>query len=383
MKRRPAASSAVSLRPKVLLLTPDLQGNVGGVANYYNVLRLDELTPTEYFYVNSAHPEPALPRARRLLANYVRFAVRMLRRDYALIHFNPSLNANSFFRDGLFLLLSRLSRAPRLIFFRGWDDRFAAAIQRSVLLRAFFRLTYGSCRNFIVLGERFGERLRALGVRNARFWIETTVADTRPGPRCNGIRNRSGPAGKDSLTVLFMSRLLIAKGVLIAVDAVHRYQAEKPSGLPSLKLWVAGDGADEAEVRRYVESNGFGFVTFLGHITGEEKWRALEDADIFLFPTCYPEGLSNAVLEAMLHGLPVIARPEGALDEVLVDGVTGFVTASTDPGAFAGHLRTLAGDPQLYRSVSAANLEKAEQRFARDKVAARILQIYDQVQSAG
>lgn len=358
----------------MLLLTPDLRGNVGGVANYYNVLRLHELADVEYFHVNRAEPEPPVRRAWRLAANYARFAWRLATRRYSLIHLNPSLNANSFYRDGLFLLIARMSRAPKLVFFRGWEDDFAAKIADRRLLRTFFDLTYGSCRNFIVLGNRFVERLRALGVSDARIWVETTVADARP-QSPDSVERPSG-----SKVVLFMSRLLYAKGVQIAIDAVARYEAARSPDEPALLLRIAGTGADEAAVRRHVAANGYDFVSFLGHVSGDAKWRALEDADIFLFPTCYPEGLSNAVLEAMLHGLPIVARPEGALDEVLVDDVHGFVTDSRDPAVFAGFLETLVRDEHRFRRISAHNREEAERRFTRDKVAARILRIYDQVE---
>lgn len=376
-----SGARAAADAPPVLILTPDLRGNVGGVANYYNVLRLHEIANVEYFYVNRAEREPPLARVARLASNYVRFVAKLLRRDYGLLHFNPSLNAKSFFRDGVFLLLARLSRAPRLIFFRGWEEPFAEKITRHAGLRAFFRLAYGTGADYVVLGRRFEEGLRRLGIRSGRVFIETTVADARPTvdppgdlPKARARTGRDAPTGR--ATALFMSRLLVAKGALIAIDAVRRYRERRPAELPSLELWIAGAGDDEAEIRAYVERTGASFVTFLGHVTGDAKWRALEDADVFLFPTCYPEGLSNAVLEAMLHGLPIVTRPEGALGEVLVDGVHGVVSTSTDPDHFAERLLALFADPNAYRRISAGNRDEAEQRFTRERVAARLLEIY-------
>jgi len=377
-------SDGAGARAPVLILTPDLRGNVGGVANYYNVLRLHEVANVEYFYVNSARPERPLRRALRLAANYVRFACRLLARDYALLHFNPSLNAKSFYRDAVFLLLARLSRAPRLIFFRGWEEPFAERIAARRTLRAIFRRAYGTGADYVVLGRRFADGLRRLGVRDGRIWIETTVADARPehtardaptsGPAASALIGREAPT--ERATALFMSRILVSKGVRIAIDAVHRYREIDSANKPSLELWIAGAGDDEDEIRAYVERNGYDFVTFLGHVTGDAKWRALETADVFLFPTCYPEGLSNAVLEAMLHGLPIVTRPEGALGEVLADGIHGVVSSSRDPACFADRLAALLGDRALYARISAHNRAEAMQRFTRERVAARLLEIY-------
>jgi len=377
---RVSAGAAATDMPPVLILTPDLRGNIGGVANYYNVLRLHEIANVEYFFVNRAQPEPVLARAARLASNYVRFVAKLLRRDYALLHFNPSLNPKSFFRDGVFLLLARLSRAPRLIFFRGWEEPFAENIARRAALRTFFRLAYGRGADYVVLGRRFEQGLRRLGIQRGRVFIETTVADARPSIDAERVPPARERAGRDvpvrRATALFMSRLLVAKGTLIAIEAVRRYRERRPAELPSLELRIAGAGDDEAEIRAYVERTGADFVTFLGHVTGDAKWRALEDADLFLFPTCYPEGLSNAVLEAMLHGLPIVTRPEGALGEVLVDGVHGVVSTSTDPDYFAERLLALLGDPDAYRRISARNRDEAERCYTRERVAARLLEIY-------
>jgi glycosyltransferase involved in cell wall biosynthesis len=372
MATRPATTS----KGRVLILTPDLRG-FGGVANYFNTLRLHELGDIEYFYVNTAGPESGLQAAWRVAVRLLRLTVKLLTNRYALVHLNPSLNPRSFFRDGMFLWLVTMSRTPAVVFFRGWDDDFASRIERSRWLRGFARFTYGRCRNFIVLGERFRERLPLLGVTGARVWLETTVADARPGHEEIVRAKISAPKGE--LIVLFMSRLLVTKGVLLAIDAVDRYQASRSAGDPTLRLWIAGTGDDEQRVKQYVASNGLDFVEFLGHLSGSAKSHALEAAHIFLFPTRYPEGMSNAVLEAMIHALPVITRSEGSMAEIIRDGVNGFLTASVDPAVFAAYLRTLARDAELYERIAAANLAHASQRFTRANVADRILRIYAEV----
>ena len=372
MAARPATTST----GRILILTPDLRG-FGGVVNYFNTLRLHELRDIEYFYVNAAGRESALGAVWRVAASFLRLAIKLLTNRYALVHLNPSLNPRSFFRDGMFLWLVNMSRTPAVVFFRGWEDDFASRIERSRWLRGFSRLTYGRCRNFILLGERFRERLPVLGVNGARVWLETTVADARPGHEEVVRAKISAP--KTEMIVLFMSRLLVSKGVLLAIDAVDRYQASRSAGDATLRLRIAGTGDDEQRVKQYVASKGLDFVEFLGHLSGSAKSDALEAAHIFLFPTRYSEGMSNAVLEAMIHALPVVTRSEGSMAEVIRDGVNGFLTASVDPAVFAAYLRTLVRDAELYERIAATNLAHASQRFARAKVADRILGIYGEV----
>jgi glycosyltransferase involved in cell wall biosynthesis len=373
-----ASSPATASTGRILILTPDLRGH-GGVVNYFNTLRLHELGDVDYFYVNTAGRQSALRAAWRVSASFVRLAIKLLTNRYALVHVNPSLNPRSFFRDGLFLWLVKMSGTPAVVFFRGWDDDFATRIERSRWLRGFSRLTFGRCRNFIVLGERFKARLPALGVKDARVWLETTVADARPGHEAAVQAKISAP--KKEMIVLFMSRLLVSKGVLLAIEAVSQYQASRSKNEIPLRLWIAGTGDDEQLVRQHVASKRLGFVEFLGHLGGAAKWNALEAAHVFLFPTRYPEGMSNAVLEAMIHALPVVTRSEGSMAEVFQDGVNGFLTSSIDPAVFAAHLRMLAQDTELYERIARENVAHAQQRFARMKVATRILEIYQQIRA--
>ena len=53
-------------------------------------------------------------------------------------------------------------------------------------------------------------------------------------------------------------------------------------------------------------------------------------ADIFILPSRYREGLGLAILEAMQHGLAVIATRSGGLRELVDDGVTGILVTPND-----------------------------------------------------
>ena len=355
---------------KVLILTPDLSVS-GGVANYFNVLALHERCDVEYFFVNSATSESRWQTLRRLVSRYAKFLSVLRKRRYRLIHVNPSLNMKSFLRDGTFTLLANLSRTPVLVLFHGWDDRFASRIKESYALRVFFANTFGRCRSYVVLGEVFKRRLMDLGIEEARIHVEVTVADSRKEYRTIvGAMEAKISAPRNEMNVLFMSRIVEEKGVLTAIDAVARcWRDENRQGIP-LRLSIAGDGEYLDTCRSYAQ--GLDFVEFLGDVRGEKKWLALERAHVFLFPTRYGEGLPCVVLEAMVHGLPVLTRFAGALGEVVKDGVNGFITSSTDPDVFAQCLRRISEDQSLYRRIAANNLRDSA-RFMSDAVGARLV----------
>jgi glycosyltransferase involved in cell wall biosynthesis len=71
-------------------------------------------------------------------------------------------------------------------------------------------------------------------------------------------------------------------------------------------------------------------VDFIGEIDEATKHELLAHARALLFPIDWPEPFGLVMLEAMACGTPVVARPCGAVPEVVVHGVTGFLARNVD-----------------------------------------------------
>ena len=84
-------------------------------------------------------------------------------------------------------------------------------------------------------------------------------------------------------------------------------------------------------------------VDLLGPGDPDQVRRLLAGADVFLLPSL-SEGLSNAALEAMATGLPVVATDVGGMAEALSNGTEGFLVPSRDPAALADAVCELALD---------------------------------------
>ena len=120
----------------------------------------------------------------------------------------------------------------------------------------------------------------------------------------------------------FLGRLAPEKQPELAIEVARRV------GLP-LKIAAKVDAVDQEYFDRVVAPLlDDPLVEFLGEIGEEDKPAFLGGARALLFPIDWPEPFGLVTIEAMACGTPVVARPCGAVPEVVVDGRTGFLASS-------------------------------------------------------
>jgi CelD/BcsL family acetyltransferase involved in cellulose biosynthesis len=91
------------------------------------------------------------------------------------------------------------------------------------------------------------------------------------------------------------------------------------------------------------------------------------------------EGLSNAVLEYMACGLPVVATDVGGNPDLVVPGETGFLYPPGDVAALAAHLDALLGDDALRARMGAAATARFRDRFGLARMVRETVAVYDRV----
>ncbi len=101
-----------------------------------------------------------------------------------------------------------------------------------------------------------------------------------------------------------------------------------------------------------------------------------------MLPSRANEGFSNAILELMRAGLPMIVTDVGGNAEAVVDGQTGFVVPPADPAALAAALLRVAQDPTLRRKLGKAGRERMATNFTLDACVAKYRALYDELFAA-
>jgi 1,4-alpha-glucan branching enzyme len=184
------------------------------------------------------------------------------------------------------------------------------------------------------------------------------------------FRPAAGWPGDDGY-VLFVGRLVAQKGVetlLRAFGAVLRR-------CPESRLVVAGDGELELYLERVARSLGFpDRVRFAGWQTGAALVELYQRARVVVVPSLY-EPFGIVALEAMACGRPVVASRTGGLEEILSDGVEGYLVRLGDHLELARRLAGLLLDPGLRERMGAAAMRRAA-GFGWDRVAGETLALY-------
>jgi glycosyltransferase involved in cell wall biosynthesis len=139
-------------------------------------------------------------------------------------------------------------------------------------------------------------------------------------------------------------------------------------------LLVVGDGPQRDRLRRFRDQVCIrGKVHFLGE-RGDVP-RLLPHLDV-LWSTSGYEGQSNAILEAMASGVPVVATDIPGTRELVVAGETGYLIPVGDRAAFAKHTERLLNDAALAGRFSAAARHRVESEFSVEKMVERHVGLY-------
>lgn len=174
------------------------------------------------------------------------------------------------------------------------------------------------------------------------------------------------------VTAIFVGRLAPEKGLLDLLQAwaVVHGRAKRPA-----MLRIVGAGPLESELQELAASLDLGeSVQFTGF--SQDVPSELANADVFVLPS-YAEGNSNAILEAMRAGLPIVATNVGGAAIQVGSAGARFLVAPGARAALADRLLQLIDDDALRQRVGAAMRGRIEKSFTMERVATTYEQAFD------
>lgn len=235
----------------------------------------------------------------------------------------------------------------------------------------------GAVRHVVTTGEALRRQLiEETGIPAARVTSVPTGIDTlrfSPGDK-RAARHALGLDGNGCI-VGIVATLRSWKG--------HLYLLEALAGLarPDAALLIVGEGPMRGPIEAKIAQLNLGHqVRLVGQQDKPESWlRAL---DVFCLPSYANEGVPQAILQAMLTGLPVVTTPVGAILEAVSDGDTALVVPPRDSPALRAAMERLLGDPELGARLGAAARTKALAHFSREAMLDRMELVFKQAMVA-
>lgn len=172
--------------------------------------------------------------------------------------------------------------------------------------------------------------------------------------------------------VLFIGRLVFYKNLEVIILA-FRIVLE---AVPAAKLFIIGDGPMrskwEQQVIHYRLSQN---VIFLGHVSTDKKNEMLRKCSALVFPSTH-EGFGLVVLESFIVGKPVLAASVPPLNEIIRDGVDGYLIPPDKPRKWAEKIIELLNRTALSRDMGSRGREKTLFEYRVGRVADEMEDLY-------
>ena len=195
-------------------------------------------------------------------------------------------------------------------------------------------------------------------------------------PDLHGARARLG-LPQDATIAVMVANLNHHKGHADLLDGLGAVRAQLPDDF--MLLCVGRDDGIGRELAARAEGLGIGDkVRWLGSRSDVPEVLAAADLAI---SASHQEGSSNAVLEAMAAGLPVIGTNVGGTPEAVSDGVHGRLVPAHDGFAMGRAVAELCARAEQRRTMGEAAARKIREQYSMQACVARYVAIYDAVLS--
>jgi glycosyltransferase involved in cell wall biosynthesis len=284
------------------------------------------------------------------------FPAHVVRLARALAAWRPDVvQTYGFYTNLPGLLAGRIARVPVLVGGkRGYDPHLSATRRRLDALAR--RLAHATVVNAAALSA----------------WLAREEGDrpVRVIPNC--VLERGAVAPISGAVVGMVANFVPPKDHLTFVRAAALVAA----AVPDAEFHLVGSGPLEAGARALAGELGLGArVRFLGRLTPESVWAALGRFAVSVLSSG-SEGMPNAVLEAMLAARPVVATRVPGMEEVVSEGVTGYLVAPGNAAAMASAVTRLLTDRACAARMGAAGRRHVLEAHGPDRMVDEFLRLW-------
>lgn len=276
----------------------------------------------------------------RFIGALVKCLWMLLTRRYDLCYCAPTCHGPGFLKDAPFVLLCKLFRHKVVL------HQHNKGMNRCINkwpYRWLIPYVYKECKVILLSWRLYPD-------------IERVVAKEDVMVCPNGIAQIQdlSKSFNDIPHLLFLSNMIVSKGVYVLLDACKILMDK---GIAYTCDFVGGESREISRdiFETAVHDRGLDEkIEYRGSKYGSDKEKFWNQADIFVFPTFYPnECFPLVILEAMQHGLPVVSTNEGGIPDIVRDNETGLIAEARNTEELADRLEMLLKDKDLCARLGA------------------------------
>jgi colanic acid/amylovoran biosynthesis glycosyltransferase len=182
---------------------------------------------------------------------------------------------------------------------------------------------------------------------------------------------------KKRINILTVARLVPEKGLQYALRALKI----TIDNLKDINVFytIVGDGPEKDKLIALANNlNISDFVNFKGSLSQSDALLEYKNSDIFLL-TSIAEALPTVLLEASAAGLAVVSTNVGSVDEIIDDGINGFLVADLDVDALSDRLYSLAVNPELRSEMGKCGRDHVIKNYNENVLNEELVQLYKKV----
>lgn len=189
-----------------------------------------------------------------------------------------------------------------------------------------------------------------------------------PVPRTNETANPASFSERN--LIIYSGQIIRGKGVDVLLESLAQVRAQ-------FEVLIFGEGNHRAYCEALSRKLGLADrVHFKGYVPPGELETFYADASLAVVSSVWPEPFGAVGLEAMRHGLPVVAFAAGGIQEWLLNGENGFLAPWMDRAQFAARVEQLLSDKSLAREMGARGRQLAAEKFAFDRYISGLEQMF-------
>lgn len=193
------------------------------------------------------------------------------------------------------------------------------------------------------------------------------------------VRDNIEPLGPSNLTIIIVANLIPYKGHHDLIDALESIKTRLPTEWTL--VCVGRDDGIRAELENHARQlNLASHIRFVGERTDVES--LLNRADIGVICS-HQEGFSNAILEGMAVGLPMVATDVGGNTEAIIDRESGLIVPPHDPARLGAAILELASNPAKRTEMGLAARKRIEENFSIDRCVSHYDDFYSELSPRG